>query len=456
MSEYLRKYNNLSDKKADNGIPEDASSVSMAGEESVIDGVNVIKENVNGIVAWGDHLVYDKTEKKCKFVQFGTFKPSLLDSRFVDARAIFICNIAGKPFILGVDEVGSPAFAAYGKYILSGFDLTAGGTVTITTTSGAGSFTYAAGSTMAQVLAAFNAGRTGYFKNYAGAVVSGSQLNVSSWPQITAVTGCTLTKGKCCATDGSDVEFNPSWGELTNVTGGVVTEIGYNAMNMMGQDAGFVSTPRQYAVYMANNGGTTFGDEKTQFMNKATFDALNASGDTDKQALYDKYNGVYADYADYCASLRGIDYDVMFKTAKWSLTGKEATETLDKVKVYDFDGTTKLDAFPACSAAMNYGIATAGFLTGLEAGNWHEVGVGELTRVLRYSPLNSSEEQDTTNKAIIEAGGTRIYGSNSYALAAARAVSTQLGVWGDPGASAGRTRIGGHAMRVALAFEYES
>jgi hypothetical protein len=35
-------------------------------------------------------------------------------------------------------------------------------------------------------------------------------------------------------------------------------------------------------------------------------------------------------------------------------------------------------------------------------------------------------------------------------------VDNQLCVWGDPGASGNGARVGGGAMRVALAFEYES
>ena len=151
-------------------------------------------------------------------------------------------------------------------------------------------------------------------------------------------------------------------------------------------------------------------------MNQATFNSCEDGtvGGADGIALYNKYGGNYYDYADVCAGLRMINYDVPRKTAETLRTGEKATKELAAVKLTNFDGTL-LDAFPAAAAAHAYGITVTGYTTGFEPGNWHELGVGELSRIMRLATSRTTtlDADDILNKAIVAGGGTPIVASRS-------------------------------------------
>lgn len=463
MSKYIRNYQSIADYNADTR-PSDGSSVSKIAKDVKCDGINVVKDFVQGAVSRGDHVVFDKNDNRIKCIQAGTFRPTMLPSNFVDGKSIFVCNIDGQPFLLGVDALASTPWAQYGRFVLKDFDLANGGSASVKVQQSGGSgsvlsFSWNAGSTINDVLTAYQSAVdaiAGYYKTYSSATADSAsgEIRIKAWYGPTeATSGCTLVKGKCIDVNGDEVEFNPSYGALANITANQLTEIGYNAMNMMGKDDGLKFGAKQYAVYISTYASaTTYGSETEAFMNKATFDALEDSP-TDTLGLWVKYGGDYSKYAAVCAELRRSNPDVRLKTCSTLRTGKDATRILASIGQYDFDGTI-LDAFPIMANANRYGISTQGVTTGFEPGNWHLLGVVECLKALHEVRRINADPIDWLNAAITEAGGTLMNQNTSYAICGAHGAGNQLFVYGTSGGYGGYTRIYGYAGRVALALEY--
>ena len=470
MSKYLRKYNSQAEYDSDTTRPTDGSVVSKIADEVKYDGRMVFVENENGLVGIGDHLVYDTQDKRNKWVKFGTLKNVAdLAPRYIDLKGVFIGNIDGEPSIMYVDALGSPAFAEYGHFKLTGFDFENGGTVKITTTqSGAGfEITYEAGSTLAELVAQINAwktaqGSSNYFAYYStfSADTDGESVDCKCWAGPTAATGCTIIPSVCKLPDGTEVNFNPAYGTLATVSDGKVTEIGYNCMNQMGKDAGVVFGTKQYAVYMENSGSDTFGDEFTQFMKKSRFDAgADAEEGTAAKLLYDKYNGNYAAYAAVCAELRRGDPYAHLKTTLTNRPGTaiDAQKRLYDVMVKKFDGTWGT-AFPMWRTAETFGIAALDDDEhGAEAGNWHAMSVTECLVLEHQIRRTNSDPIDRINEAIKEgrtSGYTLVNQNTTYALAGAYNAGNRLIAYGTSGYCSVIGRFSGLALRVFLAFEY--
>ena len=437
------------------------TNVSLVDGRTIIDAINTPIPLIRGALRIGDHLYYDKVEgRRVVFRQKG-FLRSLIDTnRFVDGKAVFFGDIDGRPYFVGVVSLGDKAFSQYSKCILSGFDLENGGTAKLTGQNFSCEFSYDAGATFAQIATAMTAAKTGSYATYYTFSAQEGGVGVKTWPtDITVATGdLTVTWTKAVKADGTEVNGKMSWDTLANYCN--LTEIGYNAMDMRGMDGTGRLHKAQYIEYIRTNASsTTFGDEYTAFMNQATFNSCSDGtvGGADGIALYNKYGGDYYAYANVCAAFRMINYDAQYKTAETLRTGEEATKELAAVKVYDFDGETLLNAFPAAAAAFAYGIETEGFVTGFEAGNWHELGVGELARIMRLATSRTTtlDPDDIINQAIVSAGGTVIVGNTSHALCGASSASSQLIFNGTHGSLYDRYRSYSLRVRVALALEYD-
>ena len=361
---------------------------------------------LRGLLRIGDHLVYDKVDKCKKIIRREGFNLALLDTdRYADGKAVYFGDIDDRPFFFGVEALGSYPFSQYSRSKLTGFDLENGGSAEITATNFSCSFSYAAGATYAEIAAAMTAAKTGSYASYVTFEALEDGVGIKSWPtNITVVSGdLTLAWQKAIKADGTEVDGKMSYDTLANYCD--LTEIGYLFPNMMDTDTPTCQHKAQYIEYVRTlASATTFGSETEQFMNKATFDdcANGHTGGADGIALYNKYNGDWFAYADVCASLRMANYDVPRQTAETLRTGEYATKQLAAVKLTEFDGTL-LNAFPGPAAANAYGITVAGFETGLEAGNWHELGAGEISRILRLAKSRTStlDADDILNHAIL-------------------------------------------------------
>jgi len=98
-------------------------------------------------------------------------------------------------------------------------------------------------------------------------------------------------------------------------------------------------------------------------------------------------------------------------------TGKVSTAALASIMYTDYDGALK-PAYPAAYNAYTYGIATAGYTTGFEAGNWYMESV-RLTNILMkdisYGLAGiTGANADPVNRSIFAAGGTLIPVTHYY------------------------------------------
>ncbi len=456
----LKKYNSTEAYASASDRESGTNNVSLVAGKSVIDGINVIVPIKRGLLRVGDHIVFDKQTGKRMAVRHYGFNKNLLDAnRYIDGMAVFFGNIGDKAYFVGVQNLGNKMFSEYSRSKLTGFDLEHGGTASITATNFSCEFSYEAGATYADIAAAMTAAKAGTYASYVSFQELADGIGIKSWPtNITIVSG-NLTHNwlKAIKADGTEVDGKVSWDTLANYCD--LTEIGYNAMDNRGMDGVGILHKKQYIEYVRTLvSATTFGNEVTVFMNQTTFNSCQDGtvGGADGIALYNKYNGDYYAYADVCAEMRMIDYDVPYKTAETLRTGEKATKELAAVKMYDFDGSI-IDAFPGAAAAYAYGITTAGFATGFEAGNWHELGVGELSPIMRLgtSRTTTLDADDVLNHAIVAGGGTVIVGSTTHALCGALNANAQLVFNGTGGNLNGSTRISSCRVRVALALEYD-
>ena len=459
---YLHKYQDKAAYTAATDRPANSPNVSLAGEDVIFDPVNTAIPIERGQLQIGDHLVYDKAEQKHKVIRHNGFKLSALDTnRYIDGKAVFFANIGDKAYFVGIQNLGDKAFSQYSRCKITGFDLENGGTAKITGQSFSCEFTYDAGASYVEIAAAMTAAKTGDYRTYVLFQALEDGIGVKTWPTNLAVAsgGLSIEWLKAIKADGTEVMGKVSWDTLANYCD--LTEIGYNAMDMRGMDGIGRLHKKQYIENIRTlASATTFGDEATAFMNQTTFNSCSDGtvGGDDGIALYNKYSGDYYAYADVCASMRLINYDVPYKTAETLRTGEKATKELAGVKMYDFDGSI-INAFPAAATAEAYGITTDGFVTGFEAGNWHQLGVGELSRIMRVATSRTTtlDPDDILNKAIVAGGGTPIVGNVTHALCGAYSVYLQLffnGTFG--GLYSYYIRINTGRVRVSLALDYDN
>ena len=458
---YLHKYQDKAAYTAATDRPANSPNVSLAGEEVIFDPVNTAIPIERGQLQIGDHLVYDKAEQKHKVIRHNGFKLSALDTnRYIDGKAVYFGDIGDKAYFVGIQNLGDKAFSQYSRCKITGFDLENGGTAKITGQSFSCEFTYDAGASYVEIAAAMTAAKTGDYRTYVLFQALEDGIGVKTWPTNLAVAsgGLSIEWLKAIKADGTEVTGKVSWDTLANYCD--LTEIGYNAMDMRGMDGTGRLHKKQYIEYIRTlASATTFGDEATAFMNQTTFNSCSDGtvGGDDGIALYNKYSGDYYAYADVCASMRLINYDVPYKTAETLRTGEKATKELAGVKMYDFDGSI-INAFPAAATAEAYGITTDGFVTGFEAGNWHQLGVGELSRIMRVATSRTTtlDPDDILNKAIVAGGGTPIVGNVTHALCGAYSVSSQLIFNGTSGCLYGNHRLYTSRVRVSLALDYDN
>ena len=115
----------------------------------------------------------------------------------------------------------------------------------------------------------------------------------------------------------------------------------------------------------------------------------------------------YTTYRNYMQA-KMLQYP-FYKGAIRDDAGKISTAALAAVMYTDHDGIQK-PAYPAAYNAFSYGIATAGYTTGFEAGNWYMESV-RLTNILMkdisygLSGITGANA-DPVNRSIFAAGGT--------------------------------------------------
>lgn len=388
---YLNTYNNEAAYIADTNRPLDAATVSKVAEILKYEGQNIVMPKENAQV--GDTFVFDITDLQHKVVKLGTLNIATLGSNYViggtvkrrESRMIYID---------GNINLGNYQWGAPYKVKVSGFDLSTGGSFTITVNSTtAATINYTTSDTLTTIAAAMlsalnTAGlTTGWsvtaYDNYV--VV---QLNYYT-PNVTTFE----------VTDGdNNIAREILTGNYQTATTPLIPTYGFVRRRDGVQTSFAGSNLEKFISYYSTSGSDLTGQEVGAYsiIKESRFN------ETDNPLLV-AYYGTYRNYmADKC---------VRSPYTKGAITdnqGKSNTYTLAAETYIDHDGTTQ-PAHPAHYAASQYGITTEGYTTSFEQGNWYLDdfnGLHNLMERITYGlPGINTSNMDDVNKGIFAARG---------------------------------------------------
>ena len=207
-----------------------------------------------------------------------------------------------------------------------------------------------------------------------------------------------------------------------------------NGMNLSYRCGGNID---KFKTYYRTNGSSSYIPESdvTSRMSEAGFASLNGSGNTDAQALYDKYNGSWDAYME--ASMIQINdthrNGMEFKSYD---NGVGQNGFLASVMTLDFDMATWIPAYPAAFNASEISIdGQAGCLP-----TTHQIAL--LFEKDRYVKIR---------KAITEIGGVAIVNTTSYLLVAEYNANNAWFYYGHNGCVYGTNKYYSTLVRPVLA-----
>lgn len=355
----LFKYTDKAAYEAATDRPSDESTTSYDGEEVHYDGKNnlVPIDTINGVAA----IVQDGDG-----VEHGILADDFLASALSDdltLKGVTIRRENGKRVTIAPNNAGSHKWAlpSYYKIII---DTTAAGSfnwsVTINGSAKSGSVTWAEGDTIASIVSQINAVTSiaTAYDGYVGITIdyySGTAFAISD------ATGATLVDlSMSCKIDGVlQAESHRQWQTQTvaslfpslgwlGASSTLYSKSGNNNSYMCGGNLA------RYIAYYKTNGSSSYVAETStsSIMSEAGFNAC-ATGDEDAQALYNKYNGVYANYM--AAHMVAID-SVQANSMEYRSydNGAEQTLLLASITTLDLEGNW-VCAYPAAEAAINAG-----------------------------------------------------------------------------------------------------
>ena len=153
----VNKYANKAGYTADKNRKDTQSAVSYIEDDGALiyDGVNVVVDKPAAGV--GDLAVFDKTTGTIRFVKGATLVAEQLPPQLVPVAVVY-ARQGERVLIVSLENatVGSQRWAYSYEVALSGFDLAAGGEFTLNIYIREFSFTYPAGSTLADIAALIN------------------------------------------------------------------------------------------------------------------------------------------------------------------------------------------------------------------------------------------------------------------------------------------------------------
>lgn len=439
------------------------SSMSHDGDEAHIDGVNVLLPFKQGNCATGDKIVYDSVESRLKVLKWRTYSAGVFDwSRYVNSTGIFGFDLCGKPVIIAERSPGSFAWAAKCYFRLTGFDLTAAGSLTFKTyyswAAHAGNVvSWDAGATLADIADKFNALglNASYFK--AATLADGTGIGVwVDYPttadvdtifSITEQTGA-VEREYMQLIDGN--QYVPQYVDTSTVIPGRLGPRGALRKNGLMTSWGGGHPERLYNYYSVNGSATFQTEANSTPMRKEMFDSLAEASDATQKALYDKYGGDYAAYLDGAMVLLDAPRGVMAESYDDFV---EQTRLLAEVMTVDYD-RKPIPAFPAACEAFHYGV-TAGVPTGFERGNWGMLGGYGGEKLILALGLDASHKS-VFNKALDKFNpGGNFYAYNYFWTSAEYSAYGAYYYGGYDGSFIYGNRCSRLSVRPALALTYD-
>lgn len=382
-----------------------AVSLIESDHEIIYDGVNVIVGKAAADI--GDCVVYDKTVGAIRFVKGATLSAALLPASLVPLAVVYARH-GDKVLIVSLENASTSIRWAHSYEVaLSGFDLSAGGTIVLTlgTGSSAGnvSITYAAGATLADVAAAINAALKGGTLDYSTPnnggwtataaddfVVMCSNTNIGSSALIAIVSGCQLTKtpediNYQTTLTGVLIEFSIEYIRRNNGINSTIVgcnfEKFYQSKSIRGTDASGVKPGSEIII------------RESAFTEAANPDLVAA----------------YPTYRDYIFGEHMIEYPSAY--GAMNRDGKTNTAKIGGLRFVDIYGESA-PCYPAAAAALDYGVTIEGKTTGLEAGAWWLPSIEEIYLLICDRVHSAADaERDPVNRTLLRLSKDPCYGT---------------------------------------------
>lgn len=386
-----------------------AVSLIASDNELIYDGVNVVVGK--DAAAAGDCAVYDKTAGAIRFVKGATLSAAQLPESLTPLAVVY-ARQGDKVLIVSLDNVASAQRWAYSYEVaLSGFDLSAGGTIVLKFAyTYEKTITYTAGTTLSDLAAAVNTAlRTGEVNlsvtdrggwsaaadEATGRVVLTSNGYMESWTTVEAVSGATLT------TRPDDTNYQ------TKLTG-VLLDKG-QTIEYVRRNNGIVTSPagcnmEKFLQYYSANGTAPTSNiplDSATIVNQASFETSEFCAEL---------RAAYADYASYLFGEHMAQYPSAY--GAMLRDGRTNTAKIGGLRFTDIYGQSK-PCYPAAAAALEYGVAVEGATTGLEAGGWWLPSVEEVYLLMYDRAATSAEvERDPVNRTLSHLSKATCYGAN--------------------------------------------
>lgn len=395
---YINKYADLAAYTADSNRPAEDKTVSKVAGALRYEGKNVIVDKKYCDV--GDTRVFDKNDGAIKVVKLDTLNLATLPSNYVIGGVVDY-RTEDWAHVVAIHPATNAPWGAPYRVKVVGFDFTTGGSFTITVNATAiGVISYTTSDTLATVATSMMAAlqAAGFTAATGWSCTAYTAYNCiviqQNWhtPNVTVFT----------VTD-ADLKVNRTilTGNYQTALSGVVAPYGY-IRRSDGVDTSFAGCNlEKFILYYSVNGSDLTGQAVgvPSIIRESRFNGI------DNPLLVTAY-GTYRNYMQ----AKMLQYPFS-KGAIIDDNGKANTAALSAIMYTDHDGVAK-PAYPAAYNAKNYGIATEGYTTGFEAGNWYLESV-RLTNILMkditygltgITGLNA----DPVNRSIYAAGGSMI------------------------------------------------
>lgn len=406
---HINKYVDLAAYTADASRSTTLSSVSHVadGTGMLYSGKNVLADKESA--EFGDIAVFDKVTNTQRVIKRGTYDASTLPASIVVSGVVL--GRRGNLVYAASKDAADRQWAEPYQVKLTGFDFSTGGSFTLTVNSTVtGVITYLTGSgenlttTAVKIMEALEA--AGFTAAIGWSCTAGADhiLVKQSWytPNVTIftvtdadskvtrtiLTGNYQTSLAATVTPGIGIT---TFGDIARVDGSASYYAGAN--------------PGKFQLYYSTNGTTGVNQPL------GTVDIIKEANFTAE--LNPVLVAYYKTYQNYILS-KMLRFP-WSKKAILSNNGKLNTAKLAAITYTKADGTTGY-GYPAAAYAKQYGIATEGYTTGFEAGNWFCPSVDELYMLIKNITMGlpgiTTANCDLFNQSMSKIGGTLVQATN--------------------------------------------
>ena len=411
-------YNSATDR------PAQQSSVSYDGQETIVDGKNVILPFKPANAQMGDMVVFDTIDNCRKILKWKTYHAGTFDSsRYIMGKALYFGAQNGKGIWAGIENAVSVSkmWAEKCYFRLTGINVSAAGSFTFKTYYSWASHpdnvvSWDAGATLASIVATING--LGLSASYFKAAVLADGTGIGIWVNYPTTDNVSSIFSITAGGEGINVEYMNKYNGQDVVWQYVATSTiipgrtpAKNVLRRNGLSTYWGGSHfAKFVDYFGTNGKAEYAPETSASpMNRATFNALAESLVEEEKALYDKYNGSYEEYMEGAMALCETARDIM------SVSYDDAayqSSLLGQVMTKDYDNNV-IPAFPAAYYAHIYGV-NAAVPTGFETGKWGLPTTYQMVKLIELVGLNANNKTDF-NRAIdkFNAAGN-FYGSGYY------------------------------------------